>query len=664
MNNRKLEPILILSALLLCGHGLGQEDVAPKAGTNTPAASSVRIEPVQYMITREATQPMDNGMPTAKSNAQAVLLIAVKGDTNLLVAGASMELSEFRDNMGKDLLASTGAGQTFGKHQAYLAESKRGFSELFNLRSRFPDPRATEIQTIKGKLILLITRPTEPVRVDLRKTGASLVYGGKEFTFARLDSVAQKGFTVVLASSSFPDLSLVNRRLRTAEMITADGRKLAYVNCSASSKAGQPPELLINFKWLQGVEPVAVILPDEAPPQPQEYPFEYHDLLLPPLKSAYASAQPAPPAASIPPLPKPEPLTNTIPLNMLRASTVTLAMQDRPLPEIIAEISRQTGNTLSFRQYGGQRRDAPPTGSVDWKGVPYWQAVTELCRSNNLRENYPELHYTAGSRELPAPPEKFEINGPIRARIMNVSVKTESIVRYGAHAGSSDESTFMLYGEVMVEPRFPMINHGCQLQECMADSGLDLARTGWTTNSQPPPWAPRHARHALTVKSETRITFNEDAPLQSGGFPGRIANVRVYYCLQAFDRMGMLEIPDAAKPGVHPLPGGLTFLWNDPDLSGAGARLSCAFVRKGGLTNSDKEILEAGKFTISNPDGVPLPFRRHYTQGEQHLAECALASKQELPKAIQVSIPEGIKTYAGWIDFHDIAVPLLPAPLP
>ncbi len=565
MKYRKAEPVLILAAFLLCGHGLGQEGGAAKADTNTPAASPVRIEPVQYLITREASYPMEPGMPAARTNAQAVLSLNATVDSTLLVAGAAMELSELRDNTGRDLLTNAGPGIKFGYQLANVLESRRGFSTSFDLRSRFPDARATALQSIKGKIILAITQSIEPVRIDLKKPGAPLVFAGINFTFMRLERVAQTGYTVVLVNSNAMDVLRLGRRFRLAEMSTADGRKLAYSKSSIRRTKGQLPEVLITFQWMQNVDPVSVLMPDEAIPQRQEYPFEYHDLPLPPLQAAYASAASAAPAARVPPLPLPTPLTNTVPLATLPASTVTLTVQNHPVPWIIAEIFRQTGNTLKYRPFGGRSGVTPPSFSVDWKEVSYWQAVSELCRSNNLCENQSELQQVAGYSDQSEPREKIELIGAIRARLLDVRVKTESLVRYGAQAGKSEESSFMLAGEVKVEPRVPLITHGCEVRACVTESGLDLARIGSAAQSQAaPPVSPQTGRDQ-PGNAEPRVSFSLTAPLRPGAFPGRIAALRVYYSVQASDRAGT---------------------------------------------------------------------------------------------------PQGIKTYAGWIDFHDIEVPLLPEPLP
>lgn len=107
--------------------------------------------------------------------------------------------------------------------------------------------------------------------------------------------------------------------------------------------------------------------------------------------------------------------------------------------------------------------------------------------------------------------------------------------------GTTDEMKLQLNGFVMVEPRITIFSHGCQVDRCIASSGIDLARVGWTNGVPPPPWG------------------------------------------------------------------------------------------------------ELGQ--------------------KEYVILCALASKADLPTRLRLSVPDEIKTYGAWFDFHDIDLPVLPAPL-
>lgn len=81
--------------------------------------------------------------------------------------------------------------------------------------------------------------------------------------------------------------------------------------------------------------------------------------------------------------------------NAAKASRVTLTVQDKPFSEVIAAIEEQTGNRLlDFRRNFGQGSDATKV-SVDWKDVPFWDAVEELFAKAGL-----EAYHFAGQSNV------------------------------------------------------------------------------------------------------------------------------------------------------------------------------------------------------------------------------------------------------------------------
>lgn len=74
-----------------------------------------------------------------------------------------------------------------------------------------------------------------------------------------------------------------------------------------------------------------------------------------------------------------------------KASHITLSVQDKPLADVLGAIQEQTENKLvDYRQNFGQRADSTKV-SVDWKDVPFWDAVEELFAKTNL-----EAYHYAG----------------------------------------------------------------------------------------------------------------------------------------------------------------------------------------------------------------------------------------------------------------------------
>ncbi|MFN3150576.1 hypothetical protein [Bremerella sp.] len=78
-----------------------------------------------------------------------------------------------------------------------------------------------------------------------------------------------------------------------------------------------------------------------------------------------------------------------------KASHVTLTVEDKPLTDILAAIEEQTDNKLvDYRRNFGQRADSTKL-SVDWKDVPFWEAVEELFAKTNL-----EAYHYAGQPNI------------------------------------------------------------------------------------------------------------------------------------------------------------------------------------------------------------------------------------------------------------------------
>ncbi|HUS40947.1 MAG TPA: hypothetical protein VMX74_15950, partial [Pirellulales bacterium] len=64
--------------------------------------------------------------------------------------------------------------------------------------------------------------------------------------------------------------------------------------------------------------------------------------------------------------------------NSLNARRVNLDVTDKPLLQVLNDITRQTGNPIiDFRGFRGQPKTSPPV-TVHWKDVPFWKAVDEV----------------------------------------------------------------------------------------------------------------------------------------------------------------------------------------------------------------------------------------------------------------------------------------------
>jgi hypothetical protein len=349
-------------------------------------------------------------------------------------------------------------------------------------------------------------------------------------------------------------------------------------------------------------------------------------------------------------------------------TTVTLAGQEMPVDKITEEIARATGIPLTFRKQRGRSDPEPPRVSVDWRAVPYWNALEDLCRKGNLSElYYPSLDVLRGSGErLASQRPRQAVVGPVRLKIDSIEIKTSNTSRFpggGSSVGTTDEMKLQLNGFVLVEPRITIFSHECQVDRCIASSGIDLARVGWTNGVSPPPWGAPHTETISREAPGSRATFGFSAPLLSSEAPARIAHLRLYYSIRTVGKMADYEIPDTSKAGTCSLSAGLVLRWSEPEASGAGVKLRFVFARDSGLTQDDLLIIETQKYSFTGPSGGKLAITRREPGQKEYVILCALASKADLPTRLRLSVPDEIKTYGAWFDFHDIDLPVLPAPL-
>lgn len=66
------------------------------------------------------------------------------------------------------------------------------------------------------------------------------------------------------------------------------------------------------------------------------------------------------------------------------ASRVTLQVRDAPLPEILAELTRQTGNQVEDARAQFGQDDEPLRASLEAADVPFWEAADRLCDAIRL----------------------------------------------------------------------------------------------------------------------------------------------------------------------------------------------------------------------------------------------------------------------------------------
>ncbi len=82
-----------------------------------------------------------------------------------------------------------------------------------------------------------------------------------------------------------------------------------------------------------------------------------------------------------------EVLTEKIERNLLLSpKRVTLKMTNRPIGEVLKEITRQTGYKFEYQDNNGQREGGPKI-TLDLKDASYWEAMQKICSTAGLSYN-------------------------------------------------------------------------------------------------------------------------------------------------------------------------------------------------------------------------------------------------------------------------------------
>jgi len=100
---------------------------------------------------------------------------------------------------------------------------------------------------------------------------------------------------------------------------------------------------------------------------------------------------------------------------------VTLSAKETSALELLQEVFKQSGEPLEK-----PRQWEPKSISIDLKGVPFWQAVDEICRRDGAVGFHPSRHWTKLQAGASVPPTAYA--GPVRFAITDVSRVRE--IRY------------------------------------------------------------------------------------------------------------------------------------------------------------------------------------------------------------------------------------------
>ncbi len=426
-------------------------------------------------------------------------------------------------------------------------------------------------------------------------------------------------------------------------------------------RIGEPVELNFQFEPKAGVKPAEILFLSAVEPRTFEYRFEFGDVPLPPLQSIYSSF-PTTPSSKIPDKPIPAAPPDILPIDKLAASTFSLKADGMPLADVVAEISRQTGNVMLGPREGGPFAEPPAPLVGVFDKVEFWKVLQEICRLGNLSLSFEytspdtrpalRLDSVRGNELETASPQLSQSAGAVIFSVSAVQLSGESKIQYSAEPEVSDLLDLSVDVSAWMEPRIAFLNHGLSIEKCITNRGLDLAvkksPSGISPVSDP------RGRNLEYLTQDLCARAHIDVPLELMKAPQSLALLRLYYCASVRDRgeTKKAEMTDFTVGASHDLPDGMKLTWRQLSDKALGFTISCPEEKFGTL----KDAVRNG-FKFLDAGGKPIECRFQTTLGSEWLVEF---SQNSHPAKLVANIPPPLRTYAGVIDFHDVPIPPLP----
>ena len=124
---------------------------------------------------------------------------------------------------------------------------------------------------------------------------------------------------------------------------------------------------------------------------------------------------------------------------MVHPTMVALDFRDRPLPEVVRELSARSGMPMALVPENNAIWQTRRVSLVEGRPVPFWTALDQLCRAGGLshtiafqnpgqggRGSVVQLHHGGAARSAPAPTSD---NGPFRVVIQGIHYQRD--LRFG-----------------------------------------------------------------------------------------------------------------------------------------------------------------------------------------------------------------------------------------
>ena len=641
-----------------------------------------RIMLANYHVERSSYLSFQSDARRARTGqAQSYLNMQVTLEPRLRIERIAIELTEMTDDAGRNLLEPKDDNRAYGRYSQQWRGRARPFNTQIQIHAGIPSESAKMLKIVKGKLRVNIRPDLPPLRLELAKEDQEIKMPDGVYKLAAVETEENGQLKIVLSAP--PDFERNNayrcfQEARLGDAQEEETRRQGPAGLTFRHREEGAVDLELRFRIPEGFKPTVLTIPDQSKPEDFEFAFEFADVPLPPLEAIYYTGAP-PDAAEVPAPAEPMPPApaHLSPLETMKASSFGVDVGQQPIVSVVDRIAAETGNPIGIPEYrrirrGGEEERPSPAVTVQIEEAPFWQAMDDLCRKTGYRLDFTSrtgydyflaMHRT-DARDAAAGNPYVQDIGPLRFYITDTRLQAQSGLNYQyGNTSGDDRLTLYINGQIWVEPRIPLVQHGASVEVCRAEDGSDLLGTSNRSSGSNIHRAlddPRLTRHVNTA-GNPRGSFSVSIPLKGRAIPEGIAEMTIYYFIVTGEKEQTVEIAEPEKVAVYDLEGGGAVRW-----AGLGERNNRPLVRfgidlPGMILDGDTAFYQRG-FQAFDVEGKLIENLRPNANrrgGGLTIMTCTFNENQK-PAKVVLKVPSGVKTYAGTVTFKDIELPEIP----
>jgi len=643
----------------------------------------VRIRLRQYNAARSVNISLLGNEPhrnnrRVRSNPQINFLVTPSPKCK--VSGYGLQLTEAIDDTGRDLIAGMAENQGHGIGQYPFSASYQGGGNIdIYIRTQLPAREAKTIKRIVGTVTLAMLPDLPAIRLELGDSKTDILIRGLRFN---LTDYAEKGRAHVVTFSGAPDqdhsvIQLFSKYFHQAVLVDADGKPFEKRG-SGSSSDTVATTLTFRYSRDKDRKPVALLLPGATESRMHEFPFEFVDVPLPDMNSAYfahVKTDPPRPKAEAPVKNIPR-LEHILPLSELKGSTFTLKAEAMPLNEVFAEIEKQTGNKIEARGFQPAQfneNNPMPTLTAELDKVSFWQGLDVITQKTGVRfwmsNRNNETVVSAGRQRRNAEPqpenEYVQYFGPARVAMQGVGLRCDAGIRYSKEQQRDFQKNSNVYlsasGQIWLEPRLNVAGHGARVITAFGDDGIDYSEKKRQNHNRDVIGSPKFFAN-ISRSPRPEAAFNFSMNVLDQELPDRFDDFSIYYMLQLASEESTTEVAVDEAPFVRKLEGGVKLRWAGMIKSNGRRSLRFGFTLPASSemdSNQARAIARKIKFMDDAGKKLQIHSSSNVINGRTVVIDAQVRDGVN-PKTVIIPQLGDLTAYGDVITFENVPIPELP----